>query len=233
MLNIKNLDVKYEAVQVLWDVSLNVNEKELVAMIGANGAGKSTLLKTISGLIEPSKGEILFLDEKLNGLLPHRIVRTGVSLIPERRELFGNLTVYENLKMGGYTIDRDELVNRVEWVYDHFPILRERKSQLARTLSGGEQQMLAIARGLMSKPRLLMLDEPSLGLAPKIVTDLFKLIERLNTEGITLLLMEQNVRKALHVANRAYVLENGRIVMEGESKDLMEDENVRKAYLGI
>ncbi|MFQ6125694.1 MAG: ABC transporter ATP-binding protein [Candidatus Heimdallarchaeota archaeon] len=233
MLSIKNLDVKYEAVQVLWDVSLSVSENELVAMIGANGAGKSTLLKTIAGLIEPSKGEILFLNEQLNGMLPHRIVRTGVSLIPERRELFGNLTVYENLKMGGYTIARDELETRVEWVYDHFPILRERKSQLARTLSGGEQQMLAIARGLMSKPRLLMLDEPSLGLAPKIVTNLFKLIERLNTEGITLLLMEQNVRKALQIANRAYVLENGKIVMEGESKDLMEDENVRKAYLGI
>ena len=233
MLNIKNLDAGYEDVKVLWDVSLSVNEKELVTMIGANGAGKSTLLKTISGLIEPNKGEIRFLGEKLNGLPPHQIVRKGISLIPERRELFGNLTVYDNLKMGGYTINRAEIEDRAEWTYNYFPILKERRNQLARTLSGGEQQMLAIARGLMSKPKLLMLDEPSLGLAPNLVTELFQLIKRLSSEGLTLLLMEQNVRKALQIATRAYVLENGRMIMEGESEDLMKNENIRKAYLGI
>ncbi len=233
MLGIKNLDVKYGDVQVLWDVSLRVDENEFVAIIGANGAGKSTLLKTIAGLIGPSDGEILFLGEKLNGLPPHRIVRRGVSLIPERRELFGNLTVYENLLMGGYTVSKNEIEDRAEWIYNYFPILRERRNQLARTLSGGEQQMLAIARGLMSKPKLLMLDEPSLGLAPKISSELFRLIEKLNSEGITILLVEQNVKKTLKIATRAYVLENGRMIMEGESEDLLRNENIRKAYLGI
>ncbi len=233
LLKVKNLDVKYEDVQVLWNVSLEVNEGELVAIIGANGAGKSTLLKTITGLIEPSSGEIVFLKQKLNGLLPHEIVKRGLSLIPERRELFGNLTVYENLLVGGYTVDKEELEDRMKWVYNYFPILKERKNQLARTLSGGEQQMLAIARGLMSKPKLLMLDEPSLGLAPKISNEVFKLVEKLNSEGITILLVEQNVKKTLKIADRAYVLENGKITLEGESKQLAENDTVKKAYLGI
>ncbi len=233
LLKVKNLDVKYEDVQVLWNVSLEVNEGELVAIIGANGAGKSTLLKTITGLIEPSSGEIVFLKQKLNGLLPHEIVKRGLSLIPERRELFGNLTVYENLLVGGYTVDKEELEDRMKWVYNYFPILKERKNQLARTLSGGEQQMLAIARGLMSKPKLLMLDEPSLGLAPKISNEVFKLVEKLNSEGITILLVEQNVKKTLKIADRAYVLENGKITLEGESKQLAEKDTVKKAYLGI
>ncbi len=234
MLNIENIDVSYGEVQVLWDVSFNVNKGEIVAFVGSNGAGKTTTLKTISGLLHPIKGSIKFLDNHIEKMKPHKIVELGIAMVPEGRRVFPYLTVLENLELGAYTKRASQyLEDSLEWVYQLFPRLKERKNQLAGTLSGGEQQMLAIARALMSKAQLIMMDEPSLGLQPTIVTEIFKTIEQLNKQEITILLVEQNVAKALEISNRAYVIENGRIVLSGDSESLLKDKEVKKAYLGI
>lgn len=234
MLEVNSINVFYAKVQALWDVSLKVDEGEMVAVVGANGAGKTTLLKTLSGLIRPTSGTIQFLGKRIDQLLAHKIVEDGISHIPEGRGIFNGLTVLENLKMGAYTAkawkERDETL---KLVYELFPILSERRNQIAGTLSGGEQQMLAIARGLMSKPKLIMLDEPSLGLAPKIVMKIFELIKEINEGGVTILLVEQNVQQALELAERGYVLETGKISIEGKGKELLRNELVKKAYLGL
>jgi len=234
VLEVNSINVFYAKVQALWDVSLKVDEGEMVAVVGANGAGKTTLLKTLSGLIRPTSGTIQFLGKRIDQLLAHKIVEDGISHIPEGRGIFNGLTVLENLKMGAYTAkawkERDETL---KLVYELFPILSERRNQIAGTLSGGEQQMLAIARGLMSKPKLIMLDEPSLGLAPKIVMKIFELIKEINEGGVTILLVEQNVQQALELAERGYVLETGKISIEGKGKELLRNELVKKAYLGL
>jgi len=234
VLEVNGINVFYAKVQALWDVSLKVEEGEMVTVVGANGAGKTTLLKTLSGLIRPTSGTIKFLGKRIDQLPAHEIVEEGISHIPEGRGIFSSLTVLENLKMGAYTAkawkERDETL---KLVYKLFPILSERKNQTAGTLSGGEQQMLAIARGLMSKPKLIMLDEPSLGLAPKLVMKTFELIKEINEEGVTILLVEQNVQQALELAERGYVLETGKISIEGKGKELLGNELVKKAYLGL
>jgi len=234
VLEVNGINVFYVKVQALWDVSFKVEEGEIVAVVGANGAGKTTLLKTLSGLVRPSSGTIKFLGKRIDQLPAHKIVEDGISHIPEGRGIFSSLTVFENLKMGAYTAkawkERDETL---KLVYELFPILSERRNQTAGTLSGGEQQMLAIARGLMSKPKMIMLDEPSLGLAPKIVMQIFELIEEINKGGVTILLVEQNVQQALELAERGYVLETGKICTEGKGKELLRNELVKKAYLGL
>jgi len=234
MLEVYNIDTFYDKVQALWDVSVRIDEAEIVAMIGANGAGKTTLLNTISGLLCPASGSAKFLDKRIDGLSPHSIAELGISHIPEGRRLFPVMSVRENLEMGAYPYHawkRKE--ETLEQVYQVFPILREREGQLARTLSGGEQQMLAMGRGLMSRPRLCMFDEPSSGLAPRLVLEVFKVIKSLREQGITILLIEQNVRHTLEIADRAYVLENGRIVSEGKSSELLKNNHIKKAYLGL
>ena len=233
MLEVKNINVFYDEIQVLWNLSLKVSKGELVTVIGPNGAGKTTLLKTISGLLIPKNGEILFLNEKINGLSPYKIVRKGIIQVPEGRRLFPYMSVIENLEMGAYTISESKKKENLEFVFNLFPILKERKSQLAVTLSGGEQQMLAIARALMSSPKLLMLDEPSLGLAPKLVIKIFETINFLKENGITILLIEQNIKNALSLADKAYVLENGKIVLQGAGREILENNYVKTAYLGI
>ena len=233
MLEVKNINVFYDEIQVLWNLSLKVSKEELVTVIGPNGAGKTTLLKTISGLLIPKNGEILFLNEKINGLSPYKIVRKGIIQVPEGRRLFPYMSVIENLEMGAYTISESKKKENLEFVFNLFPILKERKSQLAVTLSGGEQQMLAIARALMSSPKLLMLDEPSLGLAPKLVIKIFETINFLKENGITILLIEQNIKNALSLADKAYVLENGKIVLQGAGREILENNYVKTAYLGI
>jgi len=234
LLSVDNINVFYGDLQALWEVSFNVEKGEIVAILGSNGAGKSTTLRTISGLLRPRTGSIQFLGESLGKIPPHRIVDLGVAHIPEGRKLFPLYSVMENLKMGAYTRKLIEKKDEtLEWVFELFPILKERRNQAAGTLSGGEQQMLAIGRGLMSRPKLLMLDEPSLGLAPRLVLTVFDLIRRINEEGITVLLVEQNVRHALQLAHRAYVLETGRVVLEGKGDELMDNEHVKKAYLGM
>jgi branched-chain amino acid transport system ATP-binding protein len=233
LLEVKNINVFYDEIQVLWSLSLKVSKGELVTVIGPNGAGKTTLLKTISGLLIPKNGEILFLNEKINGLSPYKIVRKGIIQVPEGRRLFPYMSVIENLEMGAYTISESKKKENLEFVFNLFPILKERKNQLAVTLSGGEQQMLAIARALMSSPKLLMLDEPSLGLAPKLVIKIFETINFLKENGITILLIEQNIRNALSLADKAYVLENGKIVLQGTGKEILENNYVKTAYLGI
>jgi branched-chain amino acid transport system ATP-binding protein len=207
----------------------------VIAIVGSNGAGKSTVLRTVSGLIKPRAGSILFLGQRIDSLGPDEIVRAGVSMVPEGRELFPRMTVRENLELGAAYIERAyvETGASLERVFELFPLLRERSRQLAGTLSGGEQQMLAIARALMSRPRLLMLDEPSLGLAPLLVAGVFRAVLQINRDGVTILLVEQNVRQSLSMAERAYVLENGRIVMEGKGKELIAHKHVKEAYLGI
>ncbi len=234
MLKVSQIDVYYGKVQALWEVSFNVEEREIVSLVGANGAGKSTLLKTISGILHPSKGTIEFDGKPIHHLSPHQIFGFQIVHVPEGRKLFPFMTVKENLQMGSYypTVrkSRSEIL---KWVYSLFPVLEERETQLAHTLSGGEQQMLAIARGLMGKPKILLLDEPSIGLGPLIVRKIFDAIEKVNQEGVTVLLVEQNVNEALNLASRAYVLENGRITMEGTGKDLLNNDHVREAYLGI
>lgn len=234
MLEINNVDVFYGEVQALWNVSLKVDDRELVAVVGSNGAGKTTLLKAISGLLHPANGSILFLGSRIDKMRPHNIVEIGISQIPEGRQLFPDMTVLENLEMGAYTKKaREKIRDSLEWVYQLFPILKERKEQLAGTLSGGEQQMLAIGRALMSRPKLLMLDEPSLGLMPTLVTATFKVLEELKEGGVTILLVEQNVRHALELADRGYVLETGRITLSDKGRNLLRDERVKKAYLGL
>jgi branched-chain amino acid transport system ATP-binding protein len=234
MLEVSNLNVFYGKSQALRDVSLKVNEKEIVALVGANGAGKTTLLNTISGLLRPASGSVEFLGQRIDGLAPHTIVQLGICQIPEGRKLFTDMTVSENLDMGAYTPEaRKRRRETLEQVYQLFPVLKERGVQLASKLSGGEGQMVAIGRGLMSNPMLCMFDEPSYGLAPKLFSEVLEVIKHLREQGITILLIEQSVRLTLEAADRAYVLENGRIVLEGKGKDLLQDEQVKKAYLGL
>ena len=234
MLKVNQIEVFYGDVQVLWGVSFKVEEKELAALVGANGAGKSTTLNTISSVIHPKAGAIEFKGQPINGLEASQVVDLGITQVPEGRRLFPEMSVQENLELGSYKPEAKlKRKETMEWVFSIFPRLRERKKQLAGTLSGGEQQMVAVGRGMMSRPRLLMLDEPSLGLAPLMVREVFNVVERVNSEGVTVLLVEQNVKHTLSIATRAYVLENGRISMEGKGKDLLNNEHVRKAYLGI
>lgn len=234
MLEVNNINSGYDRIQVLWDVSLKVDKGEMVAIVGANGAGKTTLLKTIAGIIRQTSGTITFENRSIEQLPTHAVVARGIALVPEGRRVFPYMTVNENLEMGAYTVKNPEIVQEnMEWVFGLFPRLKERQKQLAGTLSGGEQQMLVIGRALMSRPRFLMLDEPSLGLQPNIVSNVFDSIQKLHSEGVTILLVEQNVRKSLEIAKRGYVLEHGRIVMSGDNKTLLQDEGVKKAYLGI
>ena len=234
MLRVENIDVAYGDVQVLHDVSIDINQGELIAVIGSNGAGKSTLLKTISGILTPKNGVIYFNDEEISSKPPNKIVEKGIIQIPEGRLLFPGMSIRENLEMGAYRLkSKTEINERYEEVFEMFPILKERETQLAGTLSGGEQQMLAIGRGLMAKPKLLMFDEPSLGLAPVLVQDIFDIIKSIRKQGITVLLVEQNVQATLKFCDRAYVLENGKIVMEGTGQQLLNDDHVKEAFLGI
>jgi len=231
LLDIRQLNVSYENLQVLWDVTLHVHEGEIVTILGANGAGKTTLVQSIFGLTRASNGSVLFRGDDITGRTPDIIVRKGLSLVPEKRELFPKMTVLENLDLGGYALNTGA-VDRTD-LYDLFPVLQERESQLAGTLSGGEQQMLAIARALMARPSLLVLDEPSLGLSPLLVTTVLDSIQKLNHNGLTILLVEQNVQHALEISHRAYILENGRVTREGSASDLLSDSDIRAAYLGI
>ncbi len=235
MLTLEQIDVYYGNIQALWKVSLGVEEGEIITIVGSNGAGKSTILRSITGLIKPHRGSITFDSRRIDALSPDEIVRLGISMVPEGRELFPRMTVRENLELGAAYIDRAyvQTTESLDWVFTLFPVLRERSKQQAGTLSGGEQQMLAIGRALMSRPKILMLDEPSLGLAPLLVAGVFRTVQQINREGVTVLLVEQNVRQSLSLAHRAYVLENGRIVMEGEGRELIADKHVKEAYLGL
>lgn len=233
MLKVNNIDVYYGNIHALKDVSLEVNEGEIVTLIGANGAGKSTLLKTLSGLLKPKRGTILYYSQPIGGKPAQAIVKNGISHVPEGRRVFANMSVEENLELGAYLRkDRNGIKKDLEYVFELFPILKERRKQLSGTLSGGEQQMLAMGRALMAKPKLLLLDEPSMGLAPLIVKTIFEIIQEVNKEGTTVLLVEQNAHMALSIADRAYVLETGRIVLSGTAKELQESEEVKAAYLG-
>ena len=233
MLTIENLSVNYGAIRALIDVSIKVNEGEVVALIGANGAGKSTTLRTISGLVRPQQGKITFQGVDLLATAPHKVVSLGIAQVPEGRRVFALMSVLENLELGAYTSkNKKQIKEDIERVFARFPRLEERKHQHAGTLSGGEQQMLAMGRGLMSRPTLLLMDEPSMGLAPMLVKSIFDTIKEINATGTTILLVEQNANMALSVANRAYVLETGNVVLEGPAKDLAANEAVRKAYLG-
>jgi branched-chain amino acid transport system ATP-binding protein len=234
MLEVNNLNVFYGKSQALRDVSLKVDEKEVVALVGANGAGKTTLLNTISGLLRPASGSVEFLGQRIDRLAPHRIMNLGICQIPEGRKLFSDMTVGDNLEMGAYSSAAwKRRKETLEHVYQIFPVLKERRKQSASKLSGGERQMVAIGRGLMSSPRLCMFDEPSYGLAPKLFLEVLEVVKRLREQGITILLVEQNVRNTLEVADRAYVLENGQIVLEDKGKDLLQNEQVKTAYLGV
>lgn len=234
MLDIKGIDVYYGDVQVLWDVSFQIKEGEIVAMIGANGAGKSTTMRTISGILTPRRGQILLDGEDISRVEPYLLIERGLAHVPEARRLFVEMSIEENLEMGSL---RGEAKKRreenKEFVFGLFPRLKERRRQLSGTLSGGEQQMLAIGRGLMSMPRIIMFDEPSLGLAPILVRDIFDIIKNIRAQGKTVFIVEQNVRQTLAVADRAYVLENGKIAMEGTGRALLGDEHVKQAYLGV
>ena len=234
MLEISNINVFYGDAQVIWDVSFEVKEGEIVALIGANGAGKSTTLKTISGILRPKKGQIVFNGVPIHEMEPYKLIERGVVHVPEARRLFVEMTVEENLDMGSLKGEaKAEREKTKQMVFEMFPRLLERKRQLAGTLSGGEQQMLAIGRGLMSKPKLQMFDEPSLGLSPILVRDIFNVIKQIKEEGTTVLIVEQNVKQTLAIADRAYVLENGMIVLQGTGQSLLNNEHVRTAYLGI
>jgi len=233
LLEIKDLHVSYGTVQALWGVSLHVPEGSIVALVGANGAGKSTLLKTVSGMNRPQKGNILFCGKDLTGLDPEEVVNAGIALVPEGRRLFARLTVKENLELGAYTPRARPFVQEsMRQVYELFPLLQTRSKQISGSLSGGEQQMLAIARSMMSKPTILMLDEPSLGLSPLIVKMMFELVEELNRKGMTILLVEQNIFQALKISHYAYVIKTGKIVLEGPGEELLSDPEVQNAYLG-
>ena len=232
LLKINDIHVYYGAIHAIKGISLQVNEGEMGTRIGANGAGKSTTLNTIAGLLKPRQGGIAFAGMPVEGTGASKMVYKGLSLCPEGRRIFQQMTVRENLEMGAFSRPNEETEKSMEQVYEFFPRLKEREKQIAGTLSGGEQQMLAMGRALMSKPRLMMLDEPSMGLAPILVEQIFEIIRDMNAAGTTILLVEQNAQMALSVANRAYVMETGRITMEGDADDLMHDDNVRKAYLG-
>ena len=235
MLKVEGLTAGYGQAIAIRDISFEINKGEIVALVGANGAGKSTALRAISGVVRPTSGKVFFEGKRIDTLKPHQIVRQArIAHIPEGKQLFGKLSVADNIMLGAYTLNsRQEIEKLKDQVLTLFPILAERKSQRAETLSGGEQQMLAIARGLMLQPKLLMLDEPSLGLMPTLITHLWQLLGQLRDKGYTILLVEQNVRKTLQLANRAYVLQNGRIILEGAAADLMNNDTVRQAYLGI
>jgi branched-chain amino acid transport system ATP-binding protein len=234
MLKVSGIDVFYGDLQVLWDVSFEVRDKEILVLVGANGAGKSTTLKTISGLLKPPKGTIEFDGVRLDLLPPDKVIGQGVVHVPEARRLFREMSVEENLIMGSLSpAARKKRTQTMEWVYELFPRMKERRKQAAGTLSGGEQQMCAIGRGLMALPKVLMFDEPSLGLSPILVQEVFQMAKRINKEGVTVMLVEQNVRQTLAMCDRAYVLENGRIVLEGTGKSLMDNPHVKEAYLGI
>ena len=232
MLKVDNINVYYGSIHAIQGVSFEVNEGEIVSLIGANGAGKSTILKTVSGLLRSKTGSITFRDENISTCAPHCIVTKGMAHVPEGRRIFLRLTVEENLEMGAYTRKNSETPEGIANVYDRFPRLKERRKQIAGTLSGGEQQMLAIGRALMSKPPLMMLDEPSMGLAPLLVEQVFEIIKELNSGGTTILLVEQNASMALSIAHRGYVLETGRIVLTAPAHELLENDAVRRAYLG-
>ncbi len=232
LLSVQDLHVYYGSIHAIKGVSFEVHEGEIVTLIGANGAGKSTTLNTIAGILKPRSGNIEFEEKSIVGVPAHKVISHGMALCPEGRRVFQQLTVEENLEMGGYTRTKDEIAESLQDVYQRFPRLKERYKQVAGTLSGGEQQMLAMGRALMSRPKLLMLDEPSMGLAPILVEQIFEIIKELHAAGTTILLVEQNARMALSTADRAYVLETGNISMNGDAKDLLHDERVRKAYLG-
>lgn len=232
MLQVVNLTVHYGTIQVLRRVTLHVDEGEIVALIGANGAGKSTLLRAVSGLQRPSQGEIRFRGTAIQAMRPEWIVRLGLVQVPEARQLFPNMTVLENLQLGGFLHGRAHIRDGLERIFNLFPVLVPRRTQKAGTLSGGEQQMLSLGRALMAQPRLLLLDEPSLGLAPLVVEEIYRLIGSLHAQGTTILLVEQNAMGALKIAERAYVLENGRIVLSGSARELLDHDDVRRAYLG-
>ena len=234
MLKVSGIDVFYGDLQVLWDVSFEVRDKEILVLVGANGAGKSTTLKTISGLLKPRKGSIEFDGVRLDQLSPDKVIGQGVVHVPEARRLFREMSVEENLIMGSLSPEaRKKRTQTMEWVYELFPRMKERRKQAAGTMSGGEQQMCAIGRGLMALPKVLMFDEPSLGLSPILVQEVFEIAKRINKEGVTVMLVEQNVRQTLAMCDRAYVLENGRVVLEGTGKELSNDPHVKEAYLGI
>ena len=233
MLTVENLNVYYGMIHALKNVSFHVDEGEIVALIGANGAGKTTTLQTVSGMLQAKSGSVHFENQDITKMPSHRIVQLGISHVPEGRRMFANLTVYENLRMGAYTRkDKKEIEESLARVYERFPRLKERTRQLAGTLSGGEQQMLAMGRALMSNPRLLLLDEPSMGLSPLLVSEIFDIIESISKQGVTILLVEQNAKKALSIADRGYVLETGNIVMEDSAQALLNNEDIKKAYLG-
>lgn len=233
MLEVKDLEVYYGVIQAIKGVSFEVNQGEVIALIGANGAGKTTILHTITGLLSPKKGQVLFEGKDITKVPAHKIVSMGMAHVPEGRRVFAELSVYENLKMGAYTRkDKSEIEESLANVYKRFPRLEERKNQMAGTLSGGEQQMLAMGRALMSNPKIILMDEPSMGLSPILVNEIFDIIQAVSESGTTVLLVEQNAKKALSIADRAYVLETGNIVLEGNANDLLEDDSIKKAYLG-
>ena len=233
MLEVKDLEVYYGMIQAIKGISFEVNQGEVIALIGANGAGKTTTLHTITGLLSPKKGSVMFEGTDITKIPAHKIVSMGMAHVPEGRRVFAELSVYENLKMGAYTRkDKNEIEESLANVYKRFPRLEERRNQMAGTLSGGEQQMLAMGRALMSKPKIILMDEPSMGLSPIFVNEIFDIIQAVSESGTTVLLVEQNAKKALSIADRAYVLETGKITILGNAKDLLEDEAVKKAYLG-
>ncbi len=232
LLKVENIEVYYGMIKALKGVSFEVNKGEIVALIGANGAGKTTILHTVTGLLKPKTGTILYNDTDITKTPAHKIVSMGMAHVPEGRRIFSQLSVLDNIKLGAYTrTNKDEIEQTLEYVYKRFPRLEERKNQIAGTLSGGEQQMLAIGRALMSKPEFILMDEPSMGLSPLLVSEIFDIIKAINEGGTTVLLVEQNAKKALSIADRAYVLETGSIALSGDAKDLMNDESVKKAYL--
>ena len=233
MLDVKDLEVYYGVIQAIKGISFTVEQGEVIALIGANGAGKTTTLHTITGLLSPKRGHVMFEGKDITKVPAHKIVSMGMAHVPEGRRVFAELSVYENLKMGAYTRkDKNEIEESLANVYKRFPRLEERKNQMAGTLSGGEQQMLAMGRALMSKPKIILMDEPSMGLSPILVNEIFDIIRAVSESGTTVLLVEQNAKKALAIADRAYVLETGKIVLEGNAKDLLEDDSIKKAYLG-